>query len=156
MSTFLRRGQQPRPPQGRGHYSEDGRRWFDERSGAWLPVRGASETLVIALEDLPAKGFRAGLMATLAAPRGSTYSWFVGHVTGTDPRWPSYRLTSHSFPRVAGLAFETLAEEAWPAAMTEALRSLRSRLEGEGWHLTGRGEQPWSYTYERPAVDWPQ
>lgn len=144
-----------RPPQGPGHYSADGRRWYDEAGSRWLRVLDEDDSLTIELEDVNARGWWAGLLATLASPTGGTYSWFVARATSADPRWPEYTFTSATFHRLRSVPDTMPPEEAWAPGMTDALEELRSRLEAEGWRLVGRGKNPWSYSYVRPRVEWP-
>jgi hypothetical protein len=143
-----------RPPQGRGHYSDDGRQWFDERTRRWLPRLEGQDTLVVALEDVDASG-RTGRRAHPRPRSGRAGSRFVGRATSIDPRWRSYDVVSATFPHVPGVPGTELPPEAWVAGMTEALDELRDRLEAEGWCLVGRGMMPWAYRYVRPRVDWP-
>jgi hypothetical protein len=111
MIKMRRRG--ARPPRGPAHYPADGRRWFDERGQRWLPVIEGQDTLVIELEDINAAYWWAALLATLVSTFGNAYSRFVGHATSTDPRWPTYQITSATFTRVRGLPDSLLPEEAW-------------------------------------------
>jgi len=144
-----------RPPQGPGHYSADGQRWFDERSQRWLSRTAGQDTLVIELEDVDAAGWWAGLLAHVASQSGSAYTRFVGHATSIDPRWHTYEIASATFPRVRGVPDTLLPREEWAPGMAEALDELCHRLEAEGWCLVGRGEQPWAFRYVRPCLDWP-
>jgi hypothetical protein len=153
MSTFLRH--RSRPPQGPGHYSPDGRTWFDEATQRWLPVLHDQETLVVRLEDVNATAWWPGLLATLSSPTGGTYAWFVGHASSGDPRWPTYVIQSDTFPRLRSIPDDVSPEDAWAPGMATALSQLRSRLDAEGWRLVRQGEKPWDLTYVRPRVDWP-
>lgn len=146
MSTFLDYDAQP--PHGIGHYSDDGRRWFDERSRRWLPVRDEHDSLVIELQDVEIRlGWWAGLRAGLGVRGRRASSWFIGHATSSDPRWPTYWVEGCTFPRgVAG------TDELKPEA-AEALHRLQMQLEAEGWRLMDQGDSPWSFRYERPVVE---
>jgi len=143
------------PPQGPGHYAEDGRQWYDEAGGRWLSVVEGADTLVIELEDVGAAPWAPAALASLLSHGGHPQSWFVGHATSIDPRWRSYRITSATFPRVHGAFDDVLPREAWTPGMAEALAELRRRFEAEGWILVGHGGREWTYRYVRPRVAWP-
>ena len=149
------RHQTGRPPQDVGHYSPDGRRWFDEAGQRWLGVLDDQDALVITLEDVNAASWWASLLATLSSVMGNAYSRFVGRATSSEPGRPAYEITSPTFPRVRGLPDSMTPQEAWAPGMADALSELRRRLEAEGWREMGRGPEPWSYRYVRPRVDWP-
>jgi hypothetical protein len=59
------------PPWGRGHYSEDGRSFWDEASRRWLPLTDAQDTLEIELEDAGGASPLASLLATLGSQFGT-------------------------------------------------------------------------------------
>jgi hypothetical protein len=145
----------PQPPQGSGHYSEDGRQWYDEAGQRWLPVIEGQDTLVVELEDVGAASWMPAVLAPLVSQLGNGHSWFVGHATSIDPRWRTYRVTSATFPRVHRALDDVLPREAWTAGMAEALDELRGRLEAEGWLPAGHGGREWAYRYVRPRVAWP-
>lgn len=143
------------PPQGPGHYAEDGSGWFDDATQSWLPVGADEDTLEIALEDVNGAGWRVALLATLASQGGNAYSRFVGRAHSSDPRWRAYEIRSATFPRVRGLPDSMTPQEAWAPGMGAALDELRAQLESEGWRRSGHGEAPWADTYTRPRVLWP-
>jgi hypothetical protein len=143
------------PPQGPGHYSEDGRGWFDDATRSWLPVGADHDTLQIELEDVNRAGWWVAVLATLASQSGNAYSRFVGRAQSTDPRWGTYEIRSATFPRVRGLPDSMTPQEAWAPGMDEALSELRTQLAAEGWQRSGHGEAPWAETYTRPRVLWP-
>jgi hypothetical protein len=144
-----------RPPQGPGHYSEDGRRWYDDAGRRWLPVIEGQDTLVVELEDVAAAAWAPAVLGPLFSHVGHAHSWFVGHATSIDPRWRTYEITSATFPRVHGVLDDVLPREAWTPGMAEALEELRRRLEAEGWLPAGHGGREWTYRYVRPSVAWP-
>ena len=152
MSNPHRHG--PQPPQGPGRYSEDGRRWYDVAGQRWLPVIDGQDTLVIELEDVGAPSWAPDVLVPVLS-HANPHSWFVGHATSVDPRWPTYRITSTPFPRVHAVFDDVLSREAWPPGMVEALDELRRRLESEGWLPAGHGGRDWTYRYVRPWVAWP-
>lgn len=153
MASFLKH--HTRHPQGPGHYSDDGCRWFDEATRRWLPVLEDQETLVVELRDVNAEGWWAGLLATLFSSTGGTYAHFVGHANSNDPRWPAYEIHGPTFHRPRSLPDDIVPEEAWAPGMGDALDALRERLEAEGWRLVREGDSPWELTFVRPRVDWP-
>jgi hypothetical protein len=139
------------PPQGPGQYSVDGRQWFDEASGQWLPVVEGQDTLCIQLEDVHAASLRAAVIARLPHHAAPT-SRFVGHATSVDPRWRTYEVASATFPRQSTDTAERRGS--WPAEMTEALAQLCAQLEAAGWSRVGCGGHPWAWRYSRPRVGW--
>jgi hypothetical protein len=110
------------PQHGPGHYSPDGRQWFDDAGQRWLPVRDEQDEFVVELEDVNAASRWASALATLGSQFGNAYSRFVGHATSSDPRWPEYRITSSAFPRVRGLPDGMTPKEAWAPGMAERPR----------------------------------
>jgi len=145
----------PRPPQGPEHYSQDGRRWYDDAGQRWLPVVDDEDTLVIQLEDVGAASWVPAVLAPLVSEVGQTHSWFVGNALSSDPRWRTYRITSATFPRIHGVFDDVLPQEAWTPGMAEALDELRGRLDAEGWLPAGHGGREWTYRYVRPHLAWP-
>lgn len=144
----------PQPPQGPGHYSADGREWYDDAGQRWHPVIQGQDTLVIELEDVGAGSWAPAVLAPLISQFGNAHSRFVGHATSVDPRWRTYRITSATFPRVQGGFGDVLPREAWTPGMAEALDELRRRLEAQGWLPAGHGGREWTYRYVRPRVGW--
>ena len=142
------------PPQGPGHFSADGDRWFDERTHRWLPRMPGQDTLVIELEDVAPPDGLGRMLARAGHPHGRGASRFTGHAWSVDPRWPTYEVSGTAFPRVHPRPGSPLLPQAWPVAMTEALAALRVRLEAEGWRPVGCGGQPWAHRFVRPCVDW--
>jgi hypothetical protein len=143
------------PPQGPGHYSDDGQQWYDEAHERWLPVTGGHDTLVVEVEDVSRRGWWVGLLATLTSTQGAAYARFVGRARSHDPRWPTYTIDGPTFARVRGVPDDGRPHEDWAPGMGEALGALRTRLREEGWRLVDRGAEPWQERYERPCVAWP-
>jgi len=142
------------PPQGRGHYSADGRQWYDEAGRRWVPVADGHDSLVIEFEDLHAAERLRSMLAHPSTHVGTGHSRFVGHATSDDPRWPEYRIESATFPGLPGRRDTLPPEEEWAPGMVEALGELRQRLEAEGWLPVEHGGHPWTYRYVRPCLDW--
>ena len=101
-------------------------------------------TLQIELEDLAGTSRWASTLATLASQSGNAYLRFVGRVDGHR----RYKGATFPAPRTLG----TLPpQEAWAPGMSESLQELRREIENDGWVETGRGDEPWTFRYERPA-----
>jgi hypothetical protein len=62
------------PPRGPGHYSEDGRRWWEDGHRRWFPVTDQEDELEIEVEDLGATSLSARLWTTLVTQYGTRYS----------------------------------------------------------------------------------
>ena len=104
----------------------------------------ALDRLQIELEDVGGTSWWASLLTTLGAQWGSAALRFVGAVDGER----RYAGSTFSAPRTLG----TLPpQEAWAPGMTEAFDELRREVEDDGWVEVGRGAQPWSLRYQRPA-----
>lgn len=144
----------PVPPQGTGHYSADGRQWFDDEGRRWVPVAEGCDSLVIELEDLHGVGLVRALLTGPFAHTGTAHSRFVARATSDDPRWPQYRIESAVFHGIRGLPDALPPEEEWAPDMVAALAELRHRLETEGWLQVEHGGHPWTYRYTRPCLDW--
>jgi hypothetical protein len=82
------------PPRGPGHYSQDGRRWWEDGHRRWFPVTDQEDQLEIEAEDLGATSLPARLWTTLV----TQYYRFVRQARSADRRWPTYRVTGASFP----------------------------------------------------------
>ncbi|MDV8070621.1 hypothetical protein R4P64_29220 [Rhodococcus sp. IEGM 1366] len=98
------------------------------------------ETLRVELEEVGARHWWASLLATLASQSGNAYMRFVGVVDGRS------RYVSSTFP-VSRTLGTVAPQEAWAPEMTASLAELRRSIEDDGWHLSGRGRQPWSLIY---------
>jgi hypothetical protein len=99
-------------------------------------------TLQIELEDMAGASWWSGVLATLASQSGNAYLRFVGRVDG-DRR---YKGATFPAPRTLGAL---PPQEALAPGMTRSLQELRSEIERDGWVEVGRGDEPWTFTYER-------
>jgi hypothetical protein len=142
-----------RPPQRRGHYSEDGRSWWDEGSGRWFPLTDDQDTLEIELEDVGGTSMVASLLTTLGSQFGNAYYRFVGRAHSPDPRWPTYALPGRTFPAPRAFLADLPPQEEWAEGMTQALDEVREGLLAQGWQPVGLGAHPWSFIYVRPGLD---
>ena len=141
------------PPWGPGHYSEDGRSYWDEASRRWLPLTDAQDTLEIELEDAGGGSPLASLLATIGSQFGNAYYRFVGRAHSPDPRWPTYAIVGQTFPAPRAFAADLPPQDQWAPGMTEALNELREELLSQGWRPVGKGAHRWSFTYVRPGLD---
>lgn len=141
------------PPRGRGHYSEDGRSWWDEAARRWFPVTDAQDTLEIELEDAGGTSMVASLLATLGSTFGNAYYRFVGRAHSADPRWPTYAIFGKTFPAPRAFSGDLPPQDQWAEGMTQALNQLREELLAQGWRPVGHRAHPWSFTYLRPGLD---
>jgi len=142
-----------RPPQRRGHYSEDGRSWWDEGSGRWFPLTDDQDTLEIELEDVGGTSMVVSLLTTLGSQFGNAYYRFVGRAHSPDPRWPTYALPGRTFPAPRAFLANLPPQEEWAEGMTQELDELREELLAQGWQPVGLGAHPWSFIYVRPGLD---
>ena len=139
------------PPRGPGHYSEDGRRWWENVHPRWFPVTDQEDELEIEVEDIGATSLPARLWTTLVTQYGTRYCRFVGQARSADARWPTYRATGASFP-ATGLE-DPSGKGAWATEQRGRLEELHQQLLREGWRLVGRGDHWWSRRYRRPVVE---
>lgn len=77
------------PPRGPGHYSQDGRWWWDDTQGRWYRVTDQEEVLEIQAEDMGGTSLAASLLTTLSSQYGNGYFRFVARAHSADPRWPT-------------------------------------------------------------------
>jgi hypothetical protein len=143
------------PPQGRGHYSAAGDRWWDDVQRRWFCTSDGEDSLEIHVEEVGARSLLRALLSTLSGSYGSSYFWFVGDARSSDPRWPTYRVHGESFPVLRAQLFDEL-EVGGPFAgeARHALNAFRERLVAHGWLSAGRREQWYSFRYVRPHIDW--
>jgi hypothetical protein len=139
------------PPRGPGHYSEDGRRWWENGHRRWFPVTDQEDELEIEVEDIGATSLPARLWTTLVTQYGTRYCRFVGQARSADSRWPTYRAIGASFP-ATGLE-DPSGKGAWATEQQGRLEELHQQLLREGWRLVGRGDHWWSRRYRRPVVE---
>jgi hypothetical protein len=139
------------PPRGPGHYSDDGRRWWEDSLGRWFPVTDQEDQLEIEVEDLGATSLPARLLTTLFTQYGTPYYRFVGRARSADSRWPTYQVTGASFP-ATGLG-DPSGTGAWAEEQRARLEELHQQLIREGWRPAGHDERWWSWRYRRPVVD---
>jgi hypothetical protein len=141
------------PPQRRGHYSEDGRFWWDEGAGRWFPLTDKQDTLEIELEDIGGTSTMASLLTTLGSQFGNGYYRFVGQAHSADPRWPTCTIPGKTFPAPRAFLANLRPQDNWAEGMRQALTELREDLLAQGWQPIGQGAHPWSFTYIRPGLD---
>jgi hypothetical protein len=143
------------PPQGSGHYSADGRMWWDDVKRRWFGISEGDDSLEIQVEEIGARSFLRSLLSTLSGSYGSAYFWFVGDARSADPRWPTYRVHGESFPVLRAEPFdEPGVRIPFGAEASHALNAFRECLVAHGWLSAGRGKHWYSYRYTRPNVDW--
>jgi len=142
------------PPRGRGHYSEDGRWWWDEGQRRWFRVTDQQEVLEIEAQDVGGISLAASLMTTLSSQYGNGYSRFVARARSADPRWPTYAIAGATFPATRPSLEDVGAQGAWLDDQRQRLDELHRQLLAEGWRPAGHGTHWWSGTYRRPVIDW--
>ena len=101
------------------------------------------KTLQIELEDVGGTSWWAGVLTTLASQTGSMTLRFVGRVDGER------RYTGDTFSSTRTVV-PTAPEEAFAPGMTESLTKLRREIEADGWVETGRGAEPYAFTFASP------
>lgn len=100
------------------------------------------ERLQISLEEVGGKSWWASLLTSLSSQYGNTLLRFVGEVDGEK------RYQSDTFPAARPVS-PMPTEEEWAPGMTLSLQQLVREIEDDGWVQTGRGTDPWSYTFEK-------
>ena len=101
------------------------------------------KTLQIELEDVAGTSWWAGVLSTLGSQTGSMTLRFVGRVDGER------RYTGDTFSSTRTVV-PTAPEEAFAPGMTDSLTKLRREIEADGWVETGRGAEPYAFTFARP------
>ncbi len=141
------------PERGRGHYSADRRRWWDDSEQEWLELDdAAADTAEIQLEESGGESWISSILATLGAQEGHGYYRFVGIARSSDVRWPTYRIPGDTFPAARGFLADVPAEEKWSPGMTRSLLNLQAELLSEGWLPVGQGDAPWATRYRRTCL----
>jgi hypothetical protein len=140
------------PPRGPGHYSEDGRWWWDDDQGRWF--RTTSQEDEIEAEDVGGASLAASLLTTLSTQHGNAYFRFVARAHSADPRWPTYAQAGATFPTTRPSLDDVAAQGAWLETQRERFDELHRQLVQEGWRPAGRGAHRWSATNTHPAIDW--
>jgi hypothetical protein len=142
------------PPRGPGHYSEDGRWWWDDEQGRWFRLTDREEVLEIEAEDMGGTSLAASLLTTLAGQYGNAYFRFVARARSADPRWPTYAMAGATFPATRPSLDDVGAQGAWLETQRERFQELHQQLLAEGWQPAGHGAHWWSAIYKRPDLDW--
>jgi hypothetical protein len=142
------------PPRGPGHYSEDGRWWWDDGQERWFRVTDQEDVLEVEAEDAGGISLAASLLTTLSSQYGNGYFRFVARARSTDPRWPTYAMAGATFPATRPSLEDVAAQGAWLETQRERFQELHQQLLVEGWRQAGRGAHWWSAIYRRPDLDW--
>jgi hypothetical protein len=142
------------PPRGPGHYSRDGRWWWDDGQQRWFRVTDQEDVLEIEAEDVGGTSLLASLLTTLSSQYGNGYFRFVARARSPDPRWPTYSVVGATFPATRPSLDDVAAQGAWLETQRERFEELHQQLLAEGWRPAGRGARWWSASYRRPAIDW--
>jgi hypothetical protein len=137
------------PVRGPGHYSDDQRRWWDERLGRWLDLQQRCDLLEIEIEEGVSPSVRS-VVTAMATPSGTCR--FVGVARSDDLRWPVYRVPGAAFQVSTGFSAGLPSPDMWSPSMINGLQDLRAELVSLGWIATGRGSDPWSFRYVRPCA----
>jgi hypothetical protein len=143
------------PPQGRGHYSEDGRHWWDDDASRWFRTTGGEDRLEIEVEEEPEPTLRR-LAGAVTRHEGRLRYRFVARGRSDDPRWPVYEIVSAPFA-VEPLRATTpppAGGDPWADSMIARLWELERTVVEHGWLPRGRRAHWWSSVYVRPTLDW--
>ena len=132
---------------GRGHYSDDGLRWWDNDQRRWFVVDDAVDALHVEIEQVESPSWTTRLTAIFAPDAG--YFRFVADVPTDEPADPVSRLVSPIFASPHGHPFDGQPTEQWTAAALHCLRHLSSELIAQGWAPVGG---PDARTYVRPTL----
>ena len=109
-----------------------------------IPKAGSGsvpEQLTIDLEPLHGSILKSIVNALGTMGSGT---WRFVATTGSGDRFEGPTFVS---PRSFG--GDQTPHPEWAPDMPEALADLQRELERAGWRKTGRGEEPWSWTYRR-------
>ena len=120
------------PPRGPGHYSQDGRWWWDDGQQRWFRVTDQEEVLEIEAEDMGGTSLAASLLTTLSSQYGNGYFRFVTRAHSADLRWPTYAMAGATFPGTRPSLEDVGAQGAW-------LQDQRERFQGAAPAAAGRG-----------------
>lgn len=144
------------PPRGRGHYDDDGARWWDDPTQRWYPTTTDEDVLEIDIEDAGHTSMLRSIATTLTGQQGVQTFRFVGRARSSDPRYGDYTVPSGTFPVLPlELPVARLRPDgAYGDEMRARLAELEQLLVDHGWRLDGRGEHWWSKIYRRPTLDW--
>ena len=91
MSADVRQAAGRRATRGPGHYSEDGRWWWDQNQHRWFRVTGQEAVLEVEAEDVGGTSLVASLLTTLASQYGNGYFRFVGRPAAPTRAGPPTR-----------------------------------------------------------------
>ena len=142
------------PPRGSGHYSEDGRWWWDDNHRRWFRTVDREDVLEIEAQDGGGISLAASLLSTLSSQYGNGCFRFVARARSADPRWPSYAMAGATFPVARPSPDDVAAQGAWLDDQYQGLDELHQQLLAEGWRPTGHGARWWSGIYRRADLDW--
>jgi hypothetical protein len=153
MSQWRGRYLDTGPPRGVGHYSEDGRWWWDDGQGRWFRTVEDEDVLEIEAEDVGGISLAASLLTILSSQYGNGYFRFVARARSADPRWPTYAIAGATFPATRPSLVDVAAQGAWLETQRERFDELHRQLLQEGWRPAGRRAHWWQAVYTRPAID---
>jgi len=142
------------PPRGPGHYSEDGRWWWDDNHRRWFRTVDREDVLEIEAEDVGGISLAASLLSTLSSQYGNGYFRFVARAHSADPRWPTYSMAGATFPVTRPSPDDVAAQGAWLDDQHQRFDELHRQLVAEGWRPAGHGAHWWSGIYRRADLDW--
>ncbi len=151
----MRKRRDAGPPRGPGHYSKDGRWWWDDGRRRWFRTTGQEDVLEIEAEDVRGLSPLWSAYQTLAGGWFTLYYRFGGRAQSADPRWPAYSVVGATFPVIRGEPLDHLQNQgAWVDTITARFDELHQRLVREGWRPSRHGAHWWSVVYRRPTLDW--
>ena len=133
----------------RGHYSDDGLRWWDDDQRRWFVVDDGVDALHVEIEQVESPGWPTRLTTAIFAKPDAGYFRFVADVATDEPADPVSRLGSPAFASPPGPPFDGEPTEQWTAAARHCLRHLSSELIAQGWEPVGG---PDTRTYVRPTL----
>jgi len=144
------------PPRGRGHYSDDGSRWWDDTQQHWFRTTDDTDVLEIDVEDAGHTSMLRSIATTLTGQYGAQSYRFVGRARSGDPRWADFTVASGTFPVLPlQLPIDRIGpDDAYGDEMRARLDELEQTLVEHGRRPAGHGKRWWSKTYTRRALDW--
>ena len=106
---------------GRGHYSDDGLRWWDDDQRRWFVVDDGVDALHVEIEQVESPGWPTRLTTAIFAKPDAGYFRFVADVPTDEPSDPVSRLGSPAFASPHGHPFDGEPTEQWTVAARQCL-----------------------------------
>jgi hypothetical protein len=141
---------------GSGHYSDDGKWWWDDAHQRWFMTTAEKDLLEIEVEDYGGTSWVRRIFTTLFTQYGTLYYRFVARPRGAEAQGLPDMVASDAFPVLPlGLPLDDVQRQGAGASdIKDRFHELQERLVAEGWLPAGPGVHWWSEVYWRPRIDW--